>query len=98
MAVEESSQRPRDREVEREIHREVARDQADRPDAAPRIVRDAAGTHWQVTEVSGQLVPGARGESCLVFESEGAIRRVWHYPPQWRELPAPELIEVSCSR
>ena len=87
----------RDREVEREIHREVPADRDD-PGAAARVVKDATGTRWRVTEVSGRFVPGARGEACLVFESDCAIRRVWHYPPLWRDLPAPDLIEVSWNR
>ena len=87
-----------EREVRREVHREVPRHQVDRPDADPRVVKDTAGVHWRVTEVCGREVPGARGDACLVFESDCAIRRVWHYPERWRELPAPELIEVSWNR
>jgi hypothetical protein len=94
----------RDREVEREVHREVHREiprrraDHDASDSDPRVVKDASGTCWQVTEVSGRSVPGARGETCLIFESDAAIRRVWHYPEHWRDLPAPDLIEVSWNR
>ena len=87
----------RDREVEREVHREVPRDRAD-PADAERVVKDASGTRWRVTEVSGRFVPGARGEACLVFESDCAIRSVWQYPRRWRELPPLDLIQVSWNR
>ena len=88
----------RDREVEREVHREIPRGRVDALADEPRLVSDSSGTCWRVSEVSGRYVPGAQGEACLVFESECAIRRVWHYPEQWRELSVPELIEVSWNR
>ena len=88
----------RDREVERPVHREVPWRRADHSAADPRIVKDASGTRWQVTEVSGRYVPGARGDPCFIFESDAAIRRVWHYPRHWRDLPAPDLIRVSWNR
>ena len=96
------SLQPWDREVEREVFREVSRDGA--PDAplerpvAPHLVKDASGIRWRVTEVCGDRVPGARGDACLVFECDTAIRRVWHYPSSWRDLPPAELIRVSWGR
>ena len=95
------SLQPWDREVEREVFREVARD-TEREDApatvSPHMVRDASGIRWRVTEVRGDQVPGARGGACLVFECDTAIRRVWHYPAAWRDLPPTELILVSWGR
>jgi hypothetical protein len=88
----------RDREVEREVFREVSREQAADTPAPPHIVKDASGIRWRVTEVHGHQVPGARGEACLVFECDTAIRRVWDYPACWRELPPPDLIQVSWGR
>jgi hypothetical protein len=88
----------RDREVEREVFREIARDRSPEDAAALREVKDSTGMRWRVTEVSGQQVPGARGEACLVFESDTAIRRVWHYPSSWRDLPGADLIAVSWGR
>ncbi len=88
----------RDREVEREVFREISRERAPEESAPPRSVDDASGTCWRVTEVSGRAVPGARGDACLVFESDAAIRRVWDYPTSWRELPGPDLIRVSWGR
>jgi hypothetical protein len=87
-----------DRLVEREVFRETVRDAASDEPACPHVVKDASGNRWRVTEVSGRFVPGARGEACLVFESDSAIRRVWHYPPAWRDLPEPELLRVSWGR
>jgi hypothetical protein len=98
MAVDAVSLQQRDREVEREVFREISRERAAEESVPPLTVRDAAGTRWCVTEVRGQHVPGARGDACLVFESEGAIRRVWDYPPSWRELPPQDLIRVSWGR
>ena len=96
MAVDVNAQ-PRDREVPREVFQDVSRDR-ESDLAAPCVVKDLSGTRWRVTEVRGECVPGARGAACLVFESDSAIRRVWHYPPRWRDLPPPELIEVSWGR
>ena len=87
-----------DREVERRVFRdERGGDDAERS-ASCLVVNDATGTRWRVTEISGHYVPGARGESCLVFESDCAIRRVWDYPRSWRELPGPDLLRVSWGR
>lgn len=98
MAVDAVPLQQREREVEREVFREISRER-DADDLAPPLtVRDAAGTRWRVTEVRGQHVPGARGSACLVFESDSAIRRVWDYPPSWRELPPADLIQVSWGR
>ena len=76
----------------------MSRDQAVADATPPHTVKDAAGVRWRVTEVCGEGIPGARGDSCLVFESDNAIRRVWHFPPSWRDLPGPELIRVSWGR
>jgi hypothetical protein len=45
------------------------------------------GVLWSVREVDAARVPGARGERCLLFETEGVIRRVWSYPDDWRSVP-----------
>lgn len=41
---------------------------------------------WSVREVDARTVPGSRGATCLIFESFDAVRRVWIFPPDWREL------------
>jgi hypothetical protein len=65
------------------------------PDGPPRTFHDAVGNAWSVHEVPAGPVPWARGPHCLVFGSEVAIRRVWHYPADWRELPDAELEALS---
>ena len=59
---------------------------------------DPDGVTWTVTEVDGATVPGARGPACLVFQADHAIRRVWHYPDDWRGLPPEALLAVSWRR
>ena len=73
---------------------------ASQPAASDReIVRrsymDRDGLTWEVREVEGADVPGARGGACLVFESPVVIRRVWDVPPNWRAMSADELSELS---
>jgi hypothetical protein len=41
---------------------------------------------WVIREVSTEHVPGARAGRCLIFESEGVVRRVWTFPDDWRRL------------
>lgn len=58
--------------------------------------RDSEGGIWEVHEVL--VAPGspwARGERCLLFRSPGSIRRVWSYPPDWKELAQEELERLS---
>ena len=56
---------------------------------------DRDGLTWEVRQVAGADVPGARGGVCLVFESPVVIRRVWDVPPNWRGMSADELSELS---
>jgi hypothetical protein len=63
-----------------------------------RIFLDEVGVEWQVRETDGRKVPASRGERCLIFRSSQAIRRVWNYPAQWRDLGPDELIRVSWNR
>jgi hypothetical protein len=59
---------------------------------------DAANVHWRVTERDATGDPGARGERCLIFTSDEAVRRVWDYPPGWRDLAADALAALSWRR
>jgi hypothetical protein len=36
-----------------------------------------------------------RGSTTLVFESDGVVRRVRNFPPNWRELPLRDLVALS---
>lgn len=66
------------------------------PPAGPFVdFVDAAQVRWRVTERDARDDPGARADSCLIFASGEVIRRVWHYPPTWRELPPAALVALS---
>lgn len=56
---------------------------------------DAAMVIWSVVERDARHDPGHRGDNCLIFSSTTVVRRVWHYPPGWRELTAGELEALS---
>src|SRR4051812_1252633 len=51
-------------------------------------------SRWSVTEIAGNVV-ARPGQRCLIFASAEAVRRVWNYPPDWRELTDPELETLS---
>jgi hypothetical protein len=66
---------------------------------APDAVRfaDAEGLGWRVVECAAAHVPGSRGSRCLIFLSEGLVRHVWSFPPDWRTL-APVDLEALMAR
>jgi hypothetical protein len=64
-------------------------------DERPRTFRDGVGCVWSVHEVSAGAVPWAHGTRCLLFGSEAAIRRVWHFPAEWRTLSDAQLEALS---
>ena len=59
-----------------------------------RTFRDGEGQVWGVREVAATS-PWRRGETCLVFSSEMAVRRVWTVPPGWHLLSDRELEQLS---
>jgi hypothetical protein len=61
------------------------------------VFTDTNHVRWTVTLRSTEATPGARGASCLVFESAGAIRRVYDVPVDWRSL-APDALEALSWR
>lgn len=61
----------------------------DHPDAVSFGGTD--GIAWRVVECDAADVPGARGPSCLIFFSEGLVRRLWDYPESWRSLELEQL-------
>jgi hypothetical protein len=63
-----------------------------------RVFVDANGVEWEVSEMSGDTVPAARGERCLIFRSPAAVRRVWDYPKSWTGMSAAELVDLSWNR
>ena len=44
------------------------------------------GIQWHVHEANAAHVPGARRDRCLIFDSDGIVRRVWTYPSDWMKL------------
>ena len=80
-----------------------ARPAPEDPGGEPATVRfvqiTGDGWHeWTVVEVDARIVPGTRGERCLVFSRRDCIRRVWTYPSDWRTLDAPALAVLSWAR
>lgn len=61
-----------------------------------RVVETRDG-QWRVYELDGGQYD-RRASPSLVFESDGVLRRVRDYPPNWRELSDNELMEVSWRR
>jgi hypothetical protein len=59
---------------------------------------DAHGVCWRVVERDARGDPGARGEWCLIFSCDEAVRRVWDYPAGWRDLSAEALMTLSWGR
>ncbi len=59
---------------------------------------DDGGVRWRVTERDARDDPGARGDRCLIFTCAEAVRRVWGYPADWRNLPREALIALSWER
>ncbi len=55
---------------------------------------------WFVREVDARRVPGARADRCLIYETEGVVRRVWAFPTDWTTLSDDalwKLIEAVAS-
>jgi hypothetical protein len=63
-------------------------------DPYPHVVVDRAGVEWTVREVETPQA-WARGERCLVLNSRECVRRVWHYPHDWRALDADVLLRLD---
>jgi hypothetical protein len=63
--------------------------------ARSRIFLDpATSTQWSVIEIV-EASYDRRGGRSLVFSSDGVMRRVRDYPPNWAELSDEELIRLS---
>jgi hypothetical protein len=64
-----------------------------------RMAVDPQGRAWTVRETDATHVPGARARRSLIFDTVGCCFRVWHYPPDWRDLTTAELLalgKVTC--
>jgi hypothetical protein len=63
---------------------------------ARRTVLDPdTGRAWEVSELDARALPAARGATCLLFDGERAVRRVWAFPGDWQRLPDAELLALS---
>jgi hypothetical protein len=60
----------------------------------PHLVVDRDGVEWTVREVSTPQ-SWARAERCLVLNSRECVRRVWHYPADWRSMDADALLRLG---
>ena len=59
-----------------------------------RLVRHDEHT-WHVREIDATQLPGAPRPSSLVFECEAAVRRVWVFPANWRQLDDASLWRLT---
>ena len=56
---------------------------------------DGQGIQWRVSEREVRRAPHEPARTCLFFEAAHIIRRVCHYPADWRQLPDAELERLS---
>ena len=59
---------------------------------------DADGERWVVSEHDCRAIPGATAARCLIFMSDSAFRRVYHFPADWRTLSPVALAALSWGR
>jgi hypothetical protein len=59
------------------------------------IVRDSE--RWTVAEMDARHVPGARGNCCLICESDLSVRRLWSYPADWHRMEDGKLLALFAA-
>jgi hypothetical protein len=52
------------------------------------------GVRWTVHEASASRTPGAQAYRCLIFDSEGIVRRLWAFPKHWDQLADGEILRL----
>jgi hypothetical protein len=52
------------------------------------------GVKWSVHEASATRTPGAQAYRCLIFDSEGIVRRLWTFPENWNQLADNEILRL----
>lgn len=52
------------------------------------------GVRWSVHEASAARTPGAQAYRCLIFDSEGIVRRLWAFPEHWDRLADGEILRL----
>jgi hypothetical protein len=55
------------------------------------------GVRWSVHEASAARTPGAQAYRCLIFDSEGIVRRLWVFPEHWDRLADDEILRLLDS-
>lgn len=66
------------------------------PVRAIRVIYDSNGVSWVVREV--EQIQGSWRSLSLVFSSEGIMRRVRNYPPDWYDWTDAALIALAASK
>ena len=56
------------------------------------VMRD--GQRTLVSECEATGVPGAPGTSCLIWESDSAMRRIWNYPVDWHRMDDAQVLAL----
>lgn len=57
-----------------------------------RLLVDADGREWRVYERVGSIASPKAGQRSLIFDTDGMVRRLWHYPAGWDSLADDELL------
>ena len=52
------------------------------------------GVRWTVHEASASRTPGAKAYRCLIFDSEGIVRRLWVFPERWDQLVDDDILRL----
>ena len=56
------------------------------------VMRD--GERMLVTECDARGVPGASAATCLICETDSAMRRIWNFPVDWHRLEDAQVLAL----
>ncbi len=59
-----------------------------------RSLQDSAGKVWIVREAEAIDVPGAQRKTCLIFDGQTIMRRLWTYPIAWEDCADAALLSI----
>jgi hypothetical protein len=57
-----------------------------------RHLTDTEGREWRVYERTAGVLSPPDSRTSLVFDSDGLVRRLWHYPSTWAALSDGDLL------
>jgi hypothetical protein len=60
-----------------------------------RVVYDGDGVEWTVRELDATSMTRARHPTCLIFENHQVVRKLWHFPADWRTYGDAALLAMS---